>query len=441
MATWDDRWRDEFEQRTQAMLAEDLADLDDAALVEHLERARTLLDDGHHVHFQLVVPYTLALHELVQLCERLLGWDENEVMRLLIGSSPASVAGARALDALRNQVASRPELGDALRDGAADPVAALRAVDPAVADELAAWLNAHAWRPTNYDPGSHAVIERPGVVTRLLLQADARVDEGVAAQAEAAALAQLADADRGRFLAALEHARRVYPVREENVVLTDNVPSGILRRWVLEAGRRLVASGRLTRVDDAVFCTADELAEALRGDPDDLQPLVARRRGEQAWTRAHPGPAVVGELDEMPDLRYLPSHGRRMNEAMLWALKMEFPGEVARTDGEAIRGTPASPGSYTGRVRVVRGEADFGTVLPGDVLVCPTASPAWTFLFAIAGALVTDGGGPLAHAAIVAREHGLPAVVGTAHATAELADGQLVTVDGTAGTVTTHPAG
>ena len=129
-----------------------------------------------------------------------------------------------------------------------------------------------------------------------------------------------------------------------------------------------------------------------------------------------------------------------MNEAMLWGLKMEFPGEIARTDGEALRGSPASPGSYTGRVRVVRGEADFGTVLPGEVLVCPTASPSWTILFAIAGALVTDGGGQLAHAAIVAREHGLPAVVGTVHATTQLVDGQIVTVDGTAGTVTTHEA-
>jgi rifampicin phosphotransferase len=439
LATWDERWRGEFEQRTQTLLAEDLVCLDDAGLIDHLERGRTLLGDGHYVHFQLLMPYTLALHELVQLCGRLLGWDETDTLRLLVGSSPASVAGARSLDALRDRVASRPELVDALRDAAADPVAALRSVDPDVADELDAWLNAHAWRPTNYDPGSPAVIERPGVVTRLLLHDDASKGSDVAARAEAAALAQLAEADRVRFVAVLEQARRVYPVREENVVLTDNVPCGILRRWVLEAGRRLVGRGLLARVDDAVFCTADELVDAVRGGSEGLDLLVAQRRGEQAWTRAHPGPAVVGVLDELPDLRFLPSHGRRMNEAMLWGLKMEFPGEMARTDGEALRGSPASPGSYTGRVRVVRGEADFGTVLPGEVLVCPTAAPSWTVLFAITGALVTDGGGPLAHAAIVAREHGLPAVVGTVYATNRLTDGQLVTVDGTTGTVTVHP--
>ncbi len=193
-------------------------------------------------------------------------------------------------------------------------------------------------------------------------------------------------------------------------------------------------------MDDAVFCTAIELADALLDGTEDLEPLVSRRRGEQAWTRAHPGLPVVGTLDDLPDLRFLPAHGRRLNEAMLWGLKMEFPGEVAPSEGEALRGSPASPGSYTGRVRVVRGEADFGAVLPGEVLVCPTASPSWTILFAIAGALVTDGGGQLAHAAIVAREHGLPAVVGTVHATTQLVDGQIVTVDGTAGTVMAHAA-
>lgn len=439
LETWDRRWRIEFEHRTQAMLAEDLPVLDDAGMIEHLDHARTLLDDGHAVHFQLVMPYTLGLYELVVTCRDLLGWEEHDTMRLLVGCSPASVAGTRALEAIGDEVAARPELADALRATPADPVAALRAVDADVADALDAWLHAHGWRPTNYEPGSPALIERPGVVTRLLLHQDGPTDDQVVARVEAEALAQLAETDRDRFVAALAHARRVYPVREENVVLTDNLPCGILRRWVLEAGHRLVDRDRLARVDDAVFCTADELADVFRGSPTDLESLVTRRRGEQAWTRAHPGPAVVGELDKPPNLRYLPKHGRHVNEALLWGLKMEFPGEVARSDGDALRGTPASPGTATGRVHVVRGEVDFGNVLPGEILVCPTTSPSWTILFAIAGALVTDGGGPLSHAAIVAREHGLPAVVGTVDATIRLTDGQLVTVDGTAGTVTVHP--
>jgi pyruvate,water dikinase len=85
---------------------------------------------------------------------------------------------------------------------------------------------------------------------------------------------------------------------------------------------------------------------------------------------------------------------------------------------------------------VIRGEADFGKLRPGDVLVCPVTTPAWSPLFTLAGALVTDGGGVLSHSAIVAREHGLPAVLGTSKATSLLTDGEVVTVDGGTGTVT-----
>jgi len=439
LTRWNEEWRDEFEQRTQDLLSEDLVGMDDREFVDHLSRSRTLLEDGHYVHFQLFMPYSLALYDFFTTCEQVLGWTETEAVELLAGSSPASVAGTRSLNDLRSEIALRPELRAALQASPADPVAALHAVDQTVAERLDSWLQNHAWRTTNYDPGSPVIAERPGIVSRLLLQVQVRPDVG-GVDAETRALAALGGrpkADRDRFNEALTSARRAYPIREENGVLTDNTPCGILRRWVLEAGRRLVHKGDLARVEDAVFCTADELVVAIGGISETpLETNVARRRGEQAWVRSHPGSTIVGEPDEMPDVRFLPSHGRRMNEAILWMLRMEFPGEVSRTDDANLTGVPASAGSYTGRVRRVMSEADFGGFLPGEVLVCATASPSWTILFATAGALVTDGGGPLSHSAIVAREHGLPAVVGTVHGTQQLVDGQVVTVDGTSGTVT-----
>jgi len=439
LTRWNEEWRDEFERRTQDLLSEDLVGMDDQELVDHFIRSRTLLEDGHYVHFRLFVPYVLALYDFFTACEQLLGWTESEAAELLTGSSPASVAGTRSLNELRSEIASRPELRAALQAAPADPVTALDAIDRNVAERLRFWLQSHAWRTTNYDPGSPVIAERPGIVSRLLLQEQVRPDVGVV-DAETRALTTLegrSKADRDRFNKALTIARRAYPIREENVVLTDNTPCGILRRWVLEAGHRLVHKGDLARVEDAVFCTADELVAAMGGIPETpLETHVARRRGEQAWVRSHPGPTLVGEPDEMPDVRFLPEHGRRMNEAMLWMLRMEFPGEVPQTRGAELVGSPASAGSYTGKVRRVMSEADFGGFLPGEVLVCSTASPSWTILFATAGALVADGGGPLSHAAIVAREHGLPAVVGTIHGTAQLVDGQVVTVDGTTGTVT-----
>jgi pyruvate,water dikinase len=101
-----------------------------------------------------------------------------------------------------------------------------------------------------------------------------------------------------------------------------------------------------------------------------------------------------------------------------------------------LHGAPASPGVATGAVRVVRDLADAGRLQPGEVLVAPLTTPAWTPLFRIAAGVVTDVGNAMSHTSIVAREYGIPSVVGCGDATARLIDGERVTVDGAAGTVT-----
>jgi pyruvate,water dikinase len=100
-----------------------------------------------------------------------------------------------------------------------------------------------------------------------------------------------------------------------------------------------------------------------------------------------------------------------------------------------VQGSPASTGVATGRARVILDSTDFGTLRAGEILVCPYTNPSWTPLFSRAAAVVVDSGGIGAHAAIVAREYGLPAVMGTGTATAVLTTGQLITVDGATGRV------
>src|SRR5690606_19819561 len=112
-------------------------------------------------------------------------------------------------------------------------------------------------------------------------------------------------------------------------------------------------------------------------------------------------------------------------------------GAFSTVSAAAMAGTPGSQGIATGTARIVRGPRDFGRVRPGDILVCPYTDPAWTPLLRIAAGVVTETGGVLAHAAIVAREYGIPAVLGVRGAMDGLRDGALITVDGNAGTVTT----
>ncbi|WP_213450852.1 PEP/pyruvate-binding domain-containing protein [Rhizomonospora bruguierae] len=103
-----------------------------------------------------------------------------------------------------------------------------------------------------------------------------------------------------------------------------------------------------------------------------------------------------------------------------------------------LAGTPGSHGTATGTARIVRGPDDFTRVHPGDILVCPYTDPAWTPLLRVAAGIVTETGGVLSHAAIVAREYRIPAVLGIPTATTALHDGTTITIDGTAGTITTH---
>jgi pyruvate,water dikinase len=110
-----------------------------------------------------------------------------------------------------------------------------------------------------------------------------------------------------------------------------------------------------------------------------------------------------------------------------------------RNRGDVIKGVAASPGVTSGVGRVLHGPEDFGQLKPGDVLVAPITTPAWTPLFAMASAIVTDVGGPLSHGSIVAREYGIPAVLGTGVATRRIQSGQTVTVNGSVGTVTLGP--
>jgi len=113
-----------------------------------------------------------------------------------------------------------------------------------------------------------------------------------------------------------------------------------------------------------------------------------------------------------------------------------MPAHSTEQTGPVITGLAVGEGKVTATARVLHGPEDFGTLQPGEVLVAGTTTPAWTPLFAMASAIVTDVGGPLSHSSIVAREYGIPAVLGTGVATKLIRSAQMITVDGDTGTVT-----
>lgn len=224
----------------------------------------------------------------------------------------------------------------------------------------------------------------------------------------------------GAFERHLVEARRGAALREEQVAhLTRAWP--VFRRALARVGAHLVGRGVLGSADDVYFLTRAELAAAVAGDRTERAAVAAARRRTWQAQRMLSAPLVLGRLP-----RVLTS----LMDAADRALR-----DDSKVDGATVRGIPASVGRATGRARIVRGPEDFDRLETGDVLICPMTTPAWTVLFSRAVAIVTDVGSIAAHASIVAREYGLPAVVGTGDATSRIPDGTRVTVDGGAGLV------
>ncbi len=239
--------------------------------------------------------------------------------------------------------------------------------------------------------------------------------------AEEAACTALASSRRRlrAFRKVLADAQHLVPLREEQVgELTLAWP--VMRRAVLRIGEALASRGVIAEPDDVFFLSRDEALSALNagGTPARVD-VGARRATRQEQARLVP-PVFVGRVH--PLLK------------RLWDAMPRMFGAVP-SDTAVVWGVPASPGRARGPVRVVRGPEQFDEFQPGEILVAPLTAPAWTPLFTRAAGVVTDVGSAAAHASIIAREYGIPAVVGCGDATARLRTGMRVTVDGTAGNV------
>ena len=249
-------------------------------------------------------------------------------------------------------------------------------------------------------------------------------DRVIAAREATYARARAALADRPALAKKLEaltnEARRAHRVREEQSRLI-TLPWPALRSAFARMGQSLVERGVLRSPDQIYFLEKTEILAAI----DSPKSLAAVAEGRQLmWQRQRKlaAPLKIGKLPAM-------------QEALFAQIDRLVHGTEPAKEDE-LRGMPGSPGSITGKVRVLHQVEELDRLLPGEVLVAPVTTPGWTPAFLRAAAVVTDSGSIASHASIVAREYGLPAVVATGDATSVLRDGDLVTVDGSRGRVT-----
>ncbi len=448
------RWYAEWKPKLVADIARlreaDLPALSDEELDRHVAEVVAFVQHSLSIHTRVNGATLISLAEIAFATRDLFDWDDRKAFELFSGLSERSSEPSRQLASLAQMARERPALRRLLEQIDDHTVERLAGTDQDFAEAFANYQRAFGIRALRGDVAYLTLAETPALVLGLIhdqivrgyepaTDAAALEQKRVAAIAEArAVLSHRSARDQERFERALARGEQAYPLREDNQFYAVSAPLGLMRFAVLELGNRLVKRGQIAQRDDVFFFELEEARAALR-DGDDRRSLVTRRKAERAWVETHPGPASYGkDPGQPPSLAALPDEARFLMEAMLWASNRVFASEHnghGQSVGGAMHGIAASPGVYTGPVRVIKDESEFAKLQPGDVLVCPITSPVWSVLFPSVGALVTDTGGILSHSAIIAREYRVPAVVATGHATQSLRDGQHVTVDGTAGTV------
>ncbi|MDH3705960.1 MAG: PEP-utilizing enzyme [Acidimicrobiia bacterium] len=406
-----------------------LDELDDAELGDHVDDLIAHNLAGWTRHHELHGTDMGPIGDLLAHTNRW-GIDPVAVMRTLYGASPATTEAA---DVAR-------VIAEALVDAGVDP-AELDDLDdvrsvPKAGATLDAYLETYRWRVvTSYDIEGLTVGEMPAATVAMIKRA---------AQTQRPATENTSDLiDEIRTQVPAEHvadfdemwqwARRAYGLRDDNGPLTAEWPMGLIRRAYLEAGRRLQAHGRIADAAHVFELDGPELAEVLRtGDGPSADELTARRAARD-WEASLTPPTVLGPDAAPPDPSALPPMMRRLVEAVTTCVELLEP---PATERPALTGTGIGATSYQGVARVAHSaEEVIARMEPGDVLVAAWTAPTYNSVMAIAGALVVQEGGLLCHAAVMARELDLPAVIGAGEAMTAIGDGDVIEVDPVAGRV------
>lgn len=354
---------------------------------------------------------------------------EGEGARLIQGANDVLQDVQADVEALTSLAATRPVVASRLRQEPRPSVEELARVDAGAefATALEIFLARHGHLGQGFDDlalpswSDEPTILVGEIAQRLARPPEPAADRRAQLRAEADRLAdrvRVALGDKPAELATFEEtlrlAHEIGPLTETHNYWIDRMAQARLRTLAVRVGHRLVREGSIEQPDDVFFLRRDEIPGLLVA-PITQASVIAERKAERERQLRLKPPRFLGKIGERA--------------------ATDSTSRTAKLAANELKGVGASAGTASGPARVALGPEDFGRIQAGDIIVCPASNPSWVPVFAIAGGLITNTGGILAHAAVVAREFGLPAVVGVTGATMKIAEGQLVEIDGTRGIV------
>ena len=415
--------------------------LSDEELAAYLTRAR----DHHSAMISQHMRFTAsAVVPTGDFLAHVGDWTDvppSELLGLMRGTAPTSAGASGELEqliaAFENDADARELL--ASDDDPGRVLEALRSLDSDAGSAVSEYLDLVGYRLLDgFDISEPYALELPDALLRAI-RATVAEKGGEASDVDdriADVRSKVPEEHRAQFDELLGEARLTYRLRDERGVFSDIWASGLMRRAVLAGGRRLAARGRIHEAEHLADAGFDEMRSLLSGGDGPSADELAARAEYRASHSSQDAPAVLGDPPHPPpDPSGLPPGVGRVMRATGMALGHLFGSSRAEHEDDLLRGLPASRGVYEGPARRISGPSEFDRIVKGDVLVTQSTTEAFNILLPLLGAIVTDSGGLLSHSAIVAREYGIPGVVGTRDATQRIADWTRVRVNGDTGEV------
>jgi phosphohistidine swiveling domain-containing protein len=438
---WDENFKPASIKTHRELQSVDPDALSDDDLIAYLARCRDHHADMIYQHMRFTGAAMLPIGDLLAHVGEWTGLPHSQLLDMMRGAAPVSGGGSAELDRLITTVRQDPSARELLEsdDDPGRVLDALRALDTDTGRAVAAYLDLAGYRLLDgFDISGRYALELPDALLRAIRSSvvGRSVEASDVEDRIADVRSQVPDEHRAQFNELLEEARLTYRIRDERGVYSDIWASGIMRRAAMAGGRRLASKGRIHDAEHFIDAGFEEMRSLLSGADGPSADELAQRFEHRTSRTAKEAPEVLGPPPPPPpDPSGLPPAAGRVMQAMGIALGSLFGSSEAPHEEKLIRGLAASGGVYEGPARRVSGPAEFDRIVQGDVLVTESTTEAFNILLPLLGAIVTDSGGLLSHSAIVAREYGIPGVVGTREATERIPDGALVRVDGDAGEV------
>lgn len=443
LKAWDETWKPALRRTYLELQTVDPTHLSLDDLIVHLTACRDAVAQAIYYHHRLNPCAMLPLGDFLVHAQAWTGLPTQTLLQLLQGATPVSIGAIAEIEQLAQAIHQHPEAASRLnsQQPAAEILQQLRAMPGVVGQAMQAYLEVVGLRVlTGYDVGDLYALDTPELLVK-------NIRSAVQTSVHQSATEQLADQTakvreavpeqhRAQFDELLAEARLTYRIRDERGYFNDAWATGIARRAILAAGDRLTGLGKVEKPEHAVDLTHDEMIALLNKQAGPSASELAEYFHYRTSKTIADAPVYLGAPPSPPPPDdWLPPAAARMSRAVNLVMGHMFVAPGKQIEPQMIQGVPASPGEYEGIARLVLNLEDMAQVQAGDILVARMTAPSYNALLPMLGGIVTDRGGLLSHAAIVAREYGLPAVVGCMEATQVIPNGSRIRVDGTSGEV------